>query len=400
MDKKELLEKSKFLLKKSNQIIMTRAEGIYLYDIDGNKYLDMTSSAWTMNLGYGNSEIEKAVNNQMRDICHCRTHYHTIPKLLLAEKISKLSPIKDGKIEFALHGSAANEGALKLAFNYNENNKTVLYLEDGFHGRTFGTMAVSWKHQNEKFSHYYGENIEVKKEKRDAIKKIRKYKPSAFVLELIQGNGGQYVIDKSLIRTIADTCKETNTILIVDEIQTGFGRCGCYFLSEEYKIVPDIITFGKAAGGGLPLFGSISRPGLQHETNDHSFTFAHFPLAMASSLAYLDQLNKNLFKQTIENGEYLQSKIRDVKTELGHLGEPRGVGFMIGVDILDKDGNPDINLAEMIVDKMLEHKIIMNLSKSKGYGFVMKFKPGLIITKIEIDYVLDVFKKVLKDLID
>lgn len=391
-----LLEKSKYLLKESNQIIIEKAEGIYLYDVEGRKYLDMTAGAWTMNLGYGNSKIEKAVNNQMKNICHCRTHYYTVTKLLLAERISKLSPIKDGKIEFALHGSTANEGALKLAFNYNKN-KTVLYLKDGFHGRTFGTMAVSWKHQNKKFSHYYGTNIEVNKDKKDAIKKIKKYKPSAFILELIQGNGGQYVIDKELIKTIAETCKETNTILIVDEIQTAFGRCGCYFLSEEYEIVPDIITFGKAVGGGLPLFGSISRPDLKHETNDHSFTFAHFPLAMAASLAYLDQLNDKLLKETIENGEYLQCKLKEIKSEIGYLGEPRGIGFMIGIDILNKDGAPDIDLAERIVDKMLKNKIIINLSKSKGYGFVIKFKPAIIITKKEIDYVLDTFKKVLKE---
>jgi len=384
--------KNNYLLKECIPIIFEKGKGVYLYDIKGEKYLDMTATAWTMNLGYGNKKIERAIIKQIKKLPHCRTHYYTKVKLELAKRLSKLSPIKKGKVDFCLHGSAANEGALKLALNHKLNSGAILYLEDGFHGRTFGTMAITWKHQNKKFKSFYGKGIECKKNLTDIEKKILKHNPSAIIVELIQGNGGMHPLSNELIVGIRKLCNKYNITMIVDEIQTAFGRCGCYFLSERYNIEPDIITFGKAMGGGMPLFGTISNPKYSFEKDDHSFTFAHFPVAMAASLAYLNQVDKELFIDVLKKGEYIKAKLKELNYSC--LGEIKGVGLMLGVEIVDKKGNSNVKLAEKIVQKMLEEKIIMNLDKCEGYGYTLKFKPALTITYKEIDFVFRKFVKV------
>ena len=398
MNEKSLLKKSKYLLKKSHDIIMDRGEGCYLYDTKGNKYLDLTASAWSMNLGYGNPEIENVIIEQLKRLPHCRTHFYTEQKLLLAEKISKLSPIVGGKVDFCLHGSMANEGAMKLALNYNPARGRILYLEDGFHGRSFGTMSVTWKHQNKKFETFYGAYVEAQKNIGDIIHKVYKYKPSAIIIELIQGNGGMNPLPYPLVQDIQRLCLDTNITLIVDEIQTGFGRCGHYFLSEQYKIIPDIITFGKAIGGGLPLFGTISHPKYVFEKDDHSFTFAHFPLSITSALKYLELLTPELLQKTLMKGDYIINKFIDLQSKYQCIGKIKGIGLMLGVEIIDRQSNPNIKLAEKIVEKMLEKKIIMNLDKCEGFGYTLKYKPALIITKKEIDYTFVQLENVLKEL--
>ena len=393
-----MLDKSKYLLKKSHDIIMERGNGIYLYDNKGKKYMDLTACAWSMNLGYGNKKVEKAIINQIKRLPHCRTHFYTKEKLLLAEKISKLSPIPNGQIDFCLHGSEANEGAMKLALNYNKGSGTILYLEDGFHGRSLATMGITWKHQNKNFVDWYGKGIECKKDIIDILDKIIVYNPSAIIIELIQGNGGMNPLDKQLVQDIRLLCNDYNITLIVDEIQTAFGRCGVVFLSELYNIIPDIITFGKGISSGMPLFGTISKPRYVFEKDDHSFTFAHFPVSMASALAYLDQMTSKLLAETFFKGEYIIYNLENLKKEFHCLGKIKGIGLMLGIEIIDDFGDPYILLAEEIVKEMLERKIIMNLDKCEGYGYTLKYKPALTITFKEIDYSFKILREVLMNL--
>ncbi len=389
---------AKYLLKKSLPVILTRGRGVYVYDSEGNKYLDMTATAWTMNLGYGNKKVLAATIKQLKTLSHCRTHYYTDVKLALAKKISKLSPIPSGRVDFCLHGSAANEGALKLALNRHVDRQHVLYLEDGFHGRTFATMAVSWKHHNYKLRPFYGPAIEVKKELSDVEAKMKKFHPAAFIIELVQGNGGQTILEKSFVKGVRALCTKYEVTLIVDEIQTGFGRCGCFFLSKQYGIVPDIITFGKAVSNGVPLFGLIVGPEYSYETDDHSFTYAHCPLGMASALATIEQLTPSLLKEALKKGKYMEQKIRELNKEFPVFGEIKQLGLMFGVDIVNKAGEPDIALAELLVERLFEKKIIVNLSKCKGLGYTLKLKPALIITYKELDKVFAALRTVLTGL--
>lgn len=390
--------RKKYLLKISKDIVMTYGKGIYLYDNKGNKYYDMTASAWSMNLGYGNKKIEKAIVNQVKQLVHCRTHFDTEVKLELAKRISDLSPIPNGRVDFCLHGSTANEGAMKLALNYKQGSGAILYLENGFHGKTFGTMAITWKHQNKKFDSFYGKGIECKKDLKDIEKKIKKHNPSAIILELVQGNGGMNPLKYDFVQGIAQLCKQYDVTMIVDEIQTAFGRCGSFFVSDDYGLEPDIITYGKGIGGGMPIFGIICNSKYDYETDDHSFTFSHFPPSMASALAYLDQLTPELLESVDDKGEYVRAKLENLSRDHCCLGCIKGWGFMLGIEIINKDGSPNIKLAEKIIDKMFENKIIMNLDKCAGFGYTLKFKPALTITYNEIDYVIKILDKILTEI--
>jgi 4-aminobutyrate aminotransferase-like enzyme len=390
------LENEKYLLKKSLPIIMKKGKGVYLYDSEGHRYLDMTATAWTMNLGYGNQKVINATIKQLRDLSHVRTHFYTDVKLALAKTIIDLCPIKDGRVDFCLHGSAANEGAMKIALNKHPGRETIMYLENGFHGRTCATMSVSWKHANKKLQAFYGPNIEAKKDLSDIEEKMIAYKPAAFILELIQGNGGQDILDVALVQGIRELCSKYDVTMIVDEIQTAFGRCGIMFVSDYFEIVPDIITFGKAVSNGIPLFGLIASSGYDYEADDHSFTYAHCPLGMASALATIEQITPELLQECIEKGEYIEKKVSELQKQFPVFGKIKRMGLMIGVDIVDKEGNPSVEIAEYIMDEMLKQYVIMNLSKCRGEGFTLKFKPALTITYSQLDKVFVALKKVVR----
>ncbi|GAF86873.1 unnamed protein product, partial [marine sediment metagenome] len=228
--------------------------------------------------------------------------------------------------------------------------------------------------------------------------KIKKCKPSGIILELIQGNGGTHQLDFEFVKGVRKLCDIYNITMIVDEIQTGFGRCGELFLCDLYGLIPDVIVFGKAIGNGFPLFGTISKPRYKFEVDDHSFTFTHFPVSMAAGLAYLRQVNKKLLNSVMKKAGYIVDRLTNLRNDYFCLGEIRGMGLFLGVDIIDKSGNPDIKLAEIIEKKMLKEKIIIGLSKCKGFGYNIKFKPMLNITYSQINYALDKFEKVLTEL--
>jgi len=164
--------------------------------------------------------------------------------------------------------------------------------------------------------------------------------PAALIMEPIQGNGGMIEYPKEFYKAVREICDRNEIILIWDEIQTGFGRCGTYFSSERYDAVPDIIVFGKALGGGYPIAGFIARDDLAPlAPGDHSFTFAHFPISMAASLATLDVMEEeNINQQFREKGEYATKRLLEMKDKYTVVGDVRGPGLMIGIELVkDKE---------------------------------------------------------------
>lgn len=204
----------------ANAVNIEKAFGAYLWDTDGNRYLDLFAQTWSMPLGHNNPKIIEKVKNQLEKVTHLRTAFSTAEKVELADKLINLSPGNLAKVNFCLHGSLANEGAMKLAINSHENRYKVLYLEDGFHGRSFATMGVSWKGGTEKYSPYFNHGIEVKKDLLDIREKMYRERPAAIILELVQGNCGFKILDKVLVQGIRQLCDEYDVVMIVDEIQT------------------------------------------------------------------------------------------------------------------------------------------------------------------------------------
>ncbi|MFA6460787.1 MAG: aspartate aminotransferase family protein [Candidatus Woesearchaeota archaeon] len=381
----------------SENINIQRAEGIYLWDIQGKRYLDLFSQTWSMPLGHCNKNIIQAVTQQLTRITHLRTAYSTDEKSKLIQEILRFCPPGLSKVNFVLHGSLAVEGAMKLAINHYEDRYKILYLEDGFHGRSFATMGISWKTPNHKYQPYFSNGIEVKKNLKDIEEKMKLEHPAAIILELVQGNSGNNILDEGLVQGIRTLCDKYKIIMIIDEVQTAFGCMGKMFLCEDYGVVPDILVFGKALGGGFPLAGTIYKDHFSFQSGDHSFTFGHNPVSMAAGLAYLQEL-KPLLPNVGELSPLIHSSLLDLESKYPCLRKARCLGLKGAIDVVDKEGNPDPKLADLIVDKLSERGVLIANSRYNHLGNTLMLQPPLIITPDQLDYAFEVFDQVLSEI--
>ncbi|MDP3732900.1 MAG: aspartate aminotransferase family protein, partial [Candidatus Omnitrophota bacterium] len=374
-----------------------RAKGVHLWDGSGKRYLDLVSQTWSLPLGHNNPGVIRAVRKQLNKITHLRHVYDTKEKDSLTEKIIALAPEELTKVNFVLHGSLAVEGAMKLAINNYENRDKILYFEDGFHGRSFATMGISWKLPDSKYKNYFINGIEVKKDLRDIEDKMAGVRPAAIIIELVQGNGGCRILDKELVMGIRELCDKYDVTMIVDEIQTAFGCVEKMFLCEDYGITPDIIVFGKAIGGGFPLAGSISKSKYAFRPGEHSFTFSDSPISIAAGLAFLEELEPRL-KRVSKLNLCIQGSLRKLEEKYRFLRGARSIGVKGAVDIVDAAGNPDCKTADLIVSKMLERGIIIAVSRYRQLGNAIMLQPPLIITFKELKSAFDALEDVLNEI--
>ncbi len=381
----------------SEALDIDRARGVYLWDAQGKRYIDLFSQTWSMPLGHNNAKVISAVKKQLSRITHLRTAYFTPEKTELARRILELSPLGLSKVNFVLHGSLAVEGAMKLAINHYEDRDKILYLEDGFHGRSFATMGVSWKLSDSKYKNYFTNGIEVKKDLCDIEEKMHNNKPAAIILELIQGNAGCKILSKELILGIRKLCTEYDVTMIIDEVQTGFGCMGVNFLCTEYKVNPDILVFGKAIGGGFPLAGTIYKEEYSFQPGDHSFTFAHNPVSLAAGLAYLKEL-----KPTLKNVHELTNIIRysliKMENKFSSLKNSRCLGLKGAIDVVDRNGAPDCKKADLIVSKLLEKGVIISNSRYRHLGNTLMLQPPLITTPKQLRRAFSTMEQVLNEI--
>lgn len=381
----------------SEALAIDRAKGVYLWNSEGKRYLDLFSQTWSMPLGHNNKKVIKAVKKQLSKITHLRTAYSTQEKTGLAQKILELAPEGLSKVNFVLHGSLAVEGALKLAIKHYDDRDKILYLEDGFHGRSLATMGVSWKTPGSKFVNYFSNGIEVKKNLEDIEEKMMNQKPAAIILELIQANAGCIILEKKLVQGIRKLCDKYNVVMIIDEVQTGFGCMGVNFLCTEYNVIPDIVVFGKAIGGGFPLAGTIYKDKFSFQSGDHSFTFAHNPISLTAGLAYLEELTPVLERAgTIS--PLIGKMLEKIEKRYPNLKNARFLGLKGAIDVLYDDGTPDCKTADLIVSKMLEKGVIISNSRYGQLGNTLMLQPPLIITEKQLKHAFTVLDSVLQEI--
>lgn len=399
-------------------ILVKRAYGCTIEAMDGKKYLDCTSQAWSCGIGFSHPKVTKAVQEQAELYSHIRTSFDTVPKLLLSKRLVELSPGNLNKVNYCLHGANAIEGALKMAFRNHYGKNKFISFHDAYHGRTFTSMNACWPHPNNAFLGYMNNAVRVPQAYcyrcpfkckypqcglqcadflENAVKNAVDGGPAAIIMEPIQGNGGMIEYPKEFYKAVRDICDRNNLTLIWDEIQTGFGRCGTYFSSERYGVIPDIIVFGKALGGGYPIAGFLARDDLEPlAPGDHSFTFAHFPISMAASCATLEVMEEeHICDQFREKGEYVTKKLLAMKDKYKVIGDIRGPGLMIGIELVkDKETKEKNCEAEsFMVSEALKRGLLIGGSKYAGLGNVVKIKPPAVITYEELDRVLEIFEE-------
>jgi len=401
-------------------IVVSHGEGSTLYDLDGKAYIDCTAQAWSLSVGYSHQKVISAVSEQIKKFTHIRTSFGTIPKLLLSKKLAELAPGNLKKVTYALSGSDANEGAVKLALR-NRDGNTFVTLMDAYHGRSLAMINFSWPHPNNRFTAFcppiiripqaYCYRCPLKLEypscqlacvefAKDIILRAAPEPPLALMMEPFQGNGGMICFPPEYFKSIRNLCDELNMLLIFDEIQTGFGRLGAWFAADYYQVTPDILVFGKGVGGGFPLFGVIYDQNLKgFKPGDHSYTFAHFPVSMTAALATIQVIEEeNLFENVRKVGSFIAQRLRELQQSYEMIGDVRAIGLMIGVELVKdrKTKQPAREEAERFVSEGLKRGVIFGESRYMGLGNIIKIKPPLVITQSEAEKVLEVFEDILK----
>lgn len=320
-------------------VCITKGEGVWLFDSQGNRYADLIGGIAVNVLGHAHPRLTAAICQQAGQVIHCSNYYYNQPQTLLAERLSRL--FGEGKVFLGNSGAEANETAIKLArgFFYHQNKPRPKIISAGrsFHGRTLATAtATGQPRYSAPFAPLPAGFIHVPFNDIDALTKEIDQSTCAVILEPIQGESGINPANQEYLHAAAKLCRKTGTRLILDEIQTGIGRTGRFLASEHYGIKPNIVTLAKGLAGGVPIGAVIA----DRETaagfmpGDHGSTFGGNPLACAAALAVLEEIEaKDLIKQAAETGNFLFARLRELQTGSSLIKEVRGKGLMIGIEL-------------------------------------------------------------------
>ena len=354
-------------------LVLDHGEGVKVTDIDGNEYIDMFAGIAVNALGHNHPKLVKAIQDQAEKLIHISSIYYNEPALIYAKKLVELTSFD--RIFYANSGAEANEGAIKLAVKYTGKSEVISTVES-FHGRTVMTLAATGhEHYHEPFKSILPKGfINVPYNDIEAIKEAITENTAAIIVEPIQGEGGVNVPDIGYLKEIEKICHEKDIVFIVDEVQTGFGRCGTLFTHELFDVKPDIMTMAKGIGGGVPMGGILATEKVASAfvPGDHGTTFGGGPLVCAAANAVLDTIEEdNLLDNVNEVGNYFIEELKKLDKEI--IADVRGKGLMVGLE-LTKPG------AEY-VDKLREKGFLINCTADK----VLRFVPPLIITKEDID---------------
>jgi len=400
-------------------LIITKASGALVWDSKGNEYIDCTSMAWSNNIGASHAEVVEAAFAQARELSHLRSNFDSIPLLMLAKAMTEAAPGDLRRIGFTLHGSLAVEMAMKLAMaNRPGHTGPWLALADGYHGRSLASMGLGWPHPNHAFDRVFPPVLRIPQpyayrsgrteedevdycigELRDAIARRATGLPPALFMEPVQGNGTQLDFPRRYYRQVREVCDEHGILLVFDEVQTGFGRTGKMWAAEHYGVTPDILVFGKGVGGGFPLAGVLASAKLAgFQPGDEALTFGEFPVSLAAGLAALQVLHRDgLLQACTDMGNYATAVLRQMKPRHRLIGDVRGPGLLIGVELVRDQQTREPAAVETleVYRRALDLGVIFGTTRYAGLGNVVKVKPPFTITRTQMDRVLDVLDQVL-----
>ena len=378
---------------KRYKIVLERGEGAYLYDLGGKRYIDFLAGIAVNVLGHNYPPLVKAIAEQAAKVIHVSNLYYTEPQATAAAKLVKLSGLD--RAFFANSGAEANEGAIKIARKFAKSispDKTqIITAWNSFHGRTLATLTATGQL-------HYQEGLEplpagfdyVHFNDADELAEKISDKTCAVMLETIQGEGGVYPPKGDYLKRVRELCNKHDALLILDEIQSGMGRSGKFFAYEKYGIKPDIVTLAKGLAGGVPIgaFICTEEVAKAFKPGDHGTTFGGNPLACAAANVVLDTVPDEKFLAHVEEvGAYFKDKLIALQKKYPtQIKEIRGEGLILGAQ-LDKPKRSGVE----IVNECMKRGAIINCT----VGTVLRLIPPLIITREQVDEVINILDSVL-----
>ncbi len=395
MQTKEYIEKAeKYLIHTYNryQIVLEKGDGVYLYDVDGSKYLDFTAGIAVFALGYNNKKFNDALKGQIDKLIHTSNYFYSPSLPEAAEKVVNATGLD--RVFFTNSGTEAIEGAIKLARKYaflrdGHTNHEIISMNHSFHGRSLGALAVTGNpHYQEAFQPLIGGVVFADYNNLESVKNAITDKTCAIIMETVQGEGGIYPAEKEFIQEIRKICDEKDILLISDEIQCGMGRTGTMYAYEQYGIKPDIVTTAKALGCGVPVgaFAANEKVAKALVPGDHGTTYGGNPFVTTAINAVFDLYDElKITEHVKEVAPYLEKKLDELNDKYDFIIERRGLGLMQGLEFSIPVGP--------IIQKALEKKLILINAGTN----IIRFVPPLVITTENVDEMISILDSVLAE---
>ncbi len=397
-----------------------RAEGSYIYAVDGKKYLDFTCGIGVTNTGHCHPKVVAAIREQAGLFLHAQANIvvHQ-PMLQLIDEVRKIVPPAIDGFFFSNSGAEAVEGAVKLA-RAATGKQAVIVFTGSFHGRTAGTMALTTSKTGYKgvsqllpsgvyvapfpYAFRLGMSVEEASQYSLAaleellITQISPVDTAAILIEPVLGEGGYVVPPASFLRGLREICDKNGILLIFDEIQSGFGRTGQWFAQDHFGVVPDIMTVAKGIASGMPLSGVFSRLDLMKKwpIGSHGGTYGGNAVAMAAGVATIRAMrDEKMLENANARGLQLQTGLRKLQEEYPGIGDVRGLGLMIGTEFVDAKGKPDKATVKAIVHSAEEKGLL--LLSCGTYDNTIRWIPALNVSSEQVNDALQIFEAALQE---
>jgi acetylornithine/LysW-gamma-L-lysine aminotransferase len=364
-------------------IRIERGEGVSLYDTDDTEYLDFGASYACVPVGHSHPEVLEATTAQLERLMYVQASYPNAARTALYERLAEVAPGDIGNVWLCNSGTEANEAGLKFARHATGRSKIIATMQ-GFHGRTMGSLAATWKDEyREGFGPLAGDVEFVPYGDNEAMRDAVDEETAAVIVEPLQGEGGINPAPAAYLQAVREATEEAGAAMILDEIQTGLGRTGTMWAADGYGVVPDVLTTAKGLGSGLPIGATLVREWIAENPGNHGSTFSGGPVVSAAAGATLDVLEReNLPAHAAEVGDYLVDEIEDRLG--GAVREVRGNGLMVGIEVR-RGANP------ILRDLALEHRI---LALPAGRS-VVRLLPPLTIDRDHVDEVVGALEEII-----
>ena len=367
-------------------LVIAKGRGDLLWDADGREYIDCTGSYGSCIIGYCHPKVVEAIKNQSEKLTSCHGFMYTEPRSELLQKIARIAPKELNRTFLSNSGAEAVECALKLARKYT-GKKEIIAMMGAYHGKTLGALSVTWdKKYRDPFMPLIPQMKHVPFGNIEKLKEAISEDTAAVITETIQGEGGVRFPPSDFLNQLREQCNEKGTLLIIDEIQTGFGRTGKLFAFQHFGIVPDITCLAKGVAGGLPIGLTLAKDEIMSslKLGEHSTTYGGNPIVCAAAAATIDILEQeNLLEKARAQGEYLSSKLNQLKHDHVIIRDVRGLGLMIGMETR-------FEVLDIILGAQERGVLLLDAGRN-----VLRFLPPLVITRSHIDQATQVLDEVI-----
>lgn len=362
-------------------LVITRGKGALVWDEKGKEYVDCTSSYGVALLGHSHPKVVEAICKQAETLISCHASLYNNKRTEFLQKLISITPTGLNKAFLSNSGAESVECAIKLARKFTRKPEIIAVM-GGYHGKTMGALSATWdKKYRDPFKPLVPEFKHIPPDNLEKLAEAITDKTGAVLLEPIRGEGGVRVPPEEFLPGVRALCDEKNVLLILDEVQTSFGRTGKMFGCDHWKVIPDVMCLAKPFAGGLPIGITVAKEEIMSslKVGEHSTTFSGSPLVCAAGCAAIDVLVKDkLVERAAGLGAYFKAKLEELQARYNIVKEVRGLGLMLGMELR-------YDVRNIILKTMEKNVIILDAGRN-----VLRFLPPLVIEREQVDKAISV----------